>query len=226
LHVRNIKSTWNETRTAFALVAPIRQFGYLVSPGGGLMPILTAEPAIFPDDLLTLTEPQQLPPGRWTVLHVRPRQEKSLARDLVSQEIPFFLPLRHSVSVIRGRKMTAHLPLFDGYLFLFSEADAIHSALASRRVANVLAVADQARLWSDLRRLHGLIAAGLPLTPEPTLVAGQLVEIASGPLSGFRGRVIRAASGCRFVVEVDFIGRAASVLCDGMTLRPVPPAPE
>jgi len=186
------------------------------------MPILSAEPAVFPDDLLTQTDPLQLPPGRWTVLHVRPRQEKSLARELVSQEIPFFLPLSPRSSMIRGRKLTAYLPLFDGYLFLFSEAGAVHAALTTRRVANVLAVPDQGRLWSDLRRLHGLIASGLPLTPEPSLVAGQPVEITCGPLTGFRGRVIRAASASRFVVEVDFIGRGASVLCDGMTLRPVP----
>jgi transcriptional antiterminator RfaH len=188
------------------------------------MPILSAEPAVYPDDLLTQTDPDQLPAGSWTVLHVRPRQEKSLARELVTQEVPFFLPLRPRSSMIRGRMMTALLPLFDGYLFLFSEAAALHAALGTRRVANVLPVADQDRLWSDLRRLHGLIASGLPLTPEPSLVAGQPVEITSGPLTGFRGRVIRAASGSRFVVEVDFIGRAASVLCDGMTLRPVPDA--
>jgi transcriptional antiterminator RfaH len=185
------------------------------------MPILSSEPAVFPEDLLTQFDPDQLPPGRWTVLHTRPRQEKSLARDLLAKEIAFFLPLRTQTSLIRGRKVTAHLPLFDGYVFLFCDADAYHAALSTRRVANTLEVPDQDRLWSDLRRLQGLIASGLPLTPEPCLSAGQLVEISSGPLAGFRGRVIRAASGCRFVVEVNFIGRAASVTCDGMTLRPV-----
>jgi transcription antitermination factor NusG len=104
---------------------------------------------------------------------------------------------------------------------LHGDQEAYHAALATKRVVRGLMVPDQQRLWDDLTQLHRLIASGLPLTPEPCLFPGQLVEITSGPLTGFRGRVARAASGRRFVVEVDFISRGASVLLDGMTLRAV-----
>jgi len=86
-------------------------------------------------------------------------------------------------------------------------------------VVRSLSVPDQQGLWANLRRLHGLIASGRPVLPEECLVPGQLVEITSGPLLGFQGRVIRSTSGKRFVVAVDFIGRGASVDCEGMTLR-------
>jgi transcriptional antiterminator RfaH len=186
-----------------------------------LMPILPTETSIFPDDLFTLSEPTHGIAAEWRVLHTRPRQEKSLARDLVQKEIPFYLPLIAHQRRFNGRIMTAHLPLFDGYLFLHSDRDAYHAALATKRVVRGLTVADQERLWDDLRRVFGLISSGLPVSPEPCLLPGQLVEIASGPLAGFRGRVVRSATGRRFVVEVDFISRGASVLCDAMTLRPI-----
>ena len=57
--------------------------------------------------------------------------------------------------------------------------------------------------------------SGAAASGEPILIG------VSGPLTGLRGRVIRSASGRRFYVEVDFIGRGASVLCDGMTLLPI-----
>jgi transcriptional antiterminator RfaH len=187
----------------------------------GVMPILPAETAVFPDDLLTLAEPVPALDTEWRVLHTRPRQEKSLARELVQKEIRFYLPLVTQQRRVRGRLMNSRLPLFDGYLFLYSDRDAYHEALSTQRVVRGLSVPDQERLWDDLRRLHGLIASGLPVTPEPSLQAGQLVEIASGPLAGLCGRVVRSASGRRFIVEVDFIRRGASVLCDAMSLRPI-----
>src|SRR5262249_8802784 len=118
LHPQNIKSTLCKTKTS-----PRHQRGSsvaVVELPGDRMPILHARPAVFPEDLLIQTDSSQLPAGCWTVLHARPRQEKSLARDLLDKELPFFLPLFPRSLVIRGRKMTAHLPLFDGYLFLYS----------------------------------------------------------------------------------------------------------
>jgi transcriptional antiterminator RfaH len=184
------------------------------------MPILPAETSVFPDDLLLVPD-LVLADAEWRVLHTRPRQEKSLARDLVQKEIPFYLPLVAHARRFRGRTMTAELPLFDGYLFLHSDRNAYHEALATRRVVRGLPVTDQERLWADLRRVFALISSGLPVTPEPCLLPGQFVEITSGPLAGLCGRIVRSASGRRFVVEVDFIRRGASVLCEAMTLRPV-----
>ena len=57
------------------------------------MPILSAEPALYPDDLFH-AEPSAPTEKRWWVIHTRPRQEKSLARHLRSRKSSFFLPLR------------------------------------------------------------------------------------------------------------------------------------
>src|SRR5260370_39513442 len=98
-----------------------------------VMPILPAETSVFPDDLLTLPDRASPLDGAWRVLHTKPRQEKSLARDLIVREVPFYLPLFAQQRRIRGRVFTALLPLFDGYLFLHGDQDAYYSALATQR---------------------------------------------------------------------------------------------
>jgi transcription antitermination factor NusG len=115
--------------------------------------------------------------------------------------------------------MTSHLPLFPSYVFLFGDRQERVSALSTNRIVRALDVPDQSVLWQDLRQIHRLIAAGVPITPESQLTSGMMVEITSGPLAGLRGRILRGASGRRFVVQVDFIQRGASVVLDDFTLR-------
>jgi len=186
------------------------------------MPILPAETTLFPNDVLDT--PVGPTAAEWRVLHTRPRQEKGLARDLLSREVPFFLPTSRRPHRSAGRVRVAEVPLFDGYLFLRAERDQYLDALGTGRVVRALVVPDQARLLSDLRRLHALLGLGRSVERERELRAGQQVEITTGPLAGLRGTVVRAAHGARFVVAVDFIREGASVTCEGMALRPLGPA--
>jgi transcriptional antiterminator RfaH len=184
------------------------------------MPILPAEPTWFPSQLFDepLTE---APADRaWWVLHTKPRQEKSLARQLCEAEVPFYLPLTARRLRIRGRVMTSHVPLFAGYVFLRATYEERIKALATRRVVQSLEVKDQGRLWYDLCQLQLLISSGAPVTPEERLAPGMAVEIKSGPLAGLKGRILRTAKGRRFVVSVDFIQQGASVLLDDFALSP------
>jgi transcriptional antiterminator RfaH len=189
------------------------------------MPVLAAEPSIYPDDLLTTDAPRGAHPVEWRVLHTKPRQEKSLARELLQKRIGFYLPLTPHRWDLRGRVIVSHLPLFPSYLFLCSDRPALLDALATRRVVRPLDVPDQRRLADELRQVRRLLASGLEVSAEGALVVGQEVEITTGPLTGFRGRVLRSATGNRFVVQVNFIQRGASVICDGMGLRPLPTRP-
>ncbi len=181
------------------------------------MPILPAEVSVFPDALLEADA--ELSAGRWWVAHTRPRQEKALARDLLARQIAYYLPLRSKRTRVRGRLVPVHEPLFAGYVFLRAAPEQLVQALATRRVARHLDVADQDRLWADLRQLDRLLRSGLPVTPELALVPGAPVEIRSGPLAGLRGVIVRSVSGNRFIVQVDFIQRGASVLLEDHMLE-------
>src|SRR5271165_2425697 len=120
------------------------------------MPILAAEPAVYPDELL-LADFIDDGARRWWVLHTKSRQEKSLARHLHDRNIPFFLPLISKRLKVRGKIVHSYLPLFGGYLFLLGDADDQLCAMNTRRVVRALEVRDQQRLWADLKQIHRLI---------------------------------------------------------------------
>jgi transcriptional antiterminator RfaH len=178
------------------------------------MPLLAAEPNLYPAELLDVVAPPMLPDNEWYVLHTRPRQEKALARQLLEHQTPFYLPTVPRRLRLRGRTLTSFVPLFPGYLFLLADRDQRVTALTTNRVVRTLPVGNQDNLWRDLRQVHQLIATGAPITPEDRLVPGAIVEITAGPLAGLKGKIIKSASHRRFVVEVDFIQRGASVLLD------------
>src|SRR5262245_28908953 len=185
------------------------------------MPILRAEPDHFPEGLFAGSNSAELGSGRWWVVHSKPRQEKSLARWLAVTQIPHYLPTIARRCCIRGRVTTAHIPLFTGYVFLHADHQRRVTALTTNRIVRCLEVADQDRLWDDLCQVNQLIASGLPIIPESRITAGTEVEVVSGPLAGLRGTVVRASSGKRFIVQVDFIQQGASVLIDDYALAPV-----
>jgi transcriptional antiterminator RfaH len=184
------------------------------------MPVLPPEPNAYPADLFAADDPGVGAERAWWVLHTRARQEKSLARHLSQARVPFYLPLIARRGLIRGRVLTSHIPLFPGYVFLLGGRDERLVALTTNRVVQSLEVSDQAKMWHDLSQVWRLIQSGAPVTPEDHLEPGVFVEIQHGALAGLKGRIIRAASGRRFVVQVDFIHRGASVLLDDYNLVP------
>src|SRR5947209_7206832 len=98
------------------------------------MPVLPAEPDLFPDHLFAEPPDAEIARRQWCVLHTKPRQEKSLARQLLETKVPFYLPCVPRRWTLRGRAMTSHLPLFPSYLFLLGDRDERLSAFSTRRV--------------------------------------------------------------------------------------------
>lgn len=182
------------------------------------MPVCPAEPTFYPAQLFADAGVPEREGRNWWVVHTRPRQEKSLARQLLQKKVPFFLPVVGQRSFLRNRVVTAHIPLFSSYLFLLGNDKERLAALTTNRIVQTLPVVDQQQMWFDLDQIQRLIESGAPIRPEDQLVAGALVEIQSGPLAGLKGKILRTAAGKRFVVQVDFIQRGASVELDEQVL--------
>ena len=182
------------------------------------MPVLHAEPDVFPELLFDRGDGAATQNRLWRVAHTRPRQEKCLARQLHLRGLPYYLPLVTRRRRIRGHFQTSYVPLFPSYVFVFGDREERLGILATNRVIRLLDVPDQEQLWQDLAQVKQLIASGAAITPEGRLVPGKLVEIRSGPLAGLRGKILRSATGRRFLVEVDFIHKGASVLLDDFSL--------
>jgi transcriptional antiterminator RfaH len=183
--------------------------------------VLPLETSLFPENLFASPTFYRAGSQIWWALHTKPRQEKSVARQLREGAVPFFLPLIARRSVISKRVVTSHIPLFPGYVFLFGDREQRATALATGRVVRVLEVAQQLDLWRDLFQVKQLIDTGAAIRPEGRLTAGTQVEISSGPLAGLKGTILNEKSRRRFVVQVDFLQQGASVLLDDFYLTPV-----
>jgi transcription antitermination factor NusG len=185
------------------------------------MPVLPLEPFLFPGDLLDRPVTAFEEGARWWVLHTRPRTEKALSRRLLSNSIPFFLPLCPRQWRSRGRLLCSHLPLFPSYVFLHGDPQARLAALQTKLVAHCLDVVDQDRMNTDLAAVYRMMTSGRPFTPEERLQPGMAVQITSGPLAGLEGTVIRRRNGLRFLVAVNFLHRGASVEIEEWMITPL-----
>ncbi len=184
------------------------------------MPVLAKETCLFPDTLLE--SPDSPAAGsQWMVLYTKPRQEKSLARDLLRQAIPFYLPLVKKTRQYGRRRMASFTPLFDGYLFMLGSEKQRTLSLATNRVVRVLPVNDNLGLITDLRQIERLIEANFPLTVESRLQAGRYVRVRNGPLAGVEGVVLRRRGETRLLVSVNFLQQGASIEIEDFRLEPL-----
>jgi len=175
---------------------------------------------MFPADLLT-TVGREVGEQCWWVMYTKSRQEKALARDLAGQGVSYYLPLVPHTSLSRGRKITSHIPLFAGYLFLYGAPEHRLTAQQTNRVSRVLEVEQQERFRADLGRISQLIASNAPLTVERRLECGDRVRVKAGPLAGLEGQVIKRQQRSRLLVVVDYLQQGASVQIDDFLLEPI-----
>lgn len=177
------------------------------------MPILDAEPQIFPSNLLS-----GLMHGGddrlWWLVHTKPRQEKSIARPLLAQKIAYFLPQIEKILISGGRQRSSFVPLFSGYLFLYANDAERLRALVTNRAAQVVAVEDQERFQKDLVGIWKMIESKEPLTLESRLTRGDRVRVRSGALAGVEGTVSIPGKRCRLVVGVGLLQQGVSVEID------------
>jgi transcriptional antiterminator RfaH len=190
--------------------------GRLIPIPSDAMPILPPEPDSYPPDLWedgasVAGEDEAL----WWCLHTKPRQEKATARDLRRAGVAYYLPqARKESHTPQGRRIESVVPLFTSYMFMKGSSRDRLTALRANRLVGILEVADQDALARDLRQIHTMINSGLVVTEEPTVPVGATVRIASGPLTGVVGKVIRRANGDHLVAVVHFLGRGATVLLE------------
>ncbi len=155
---------------------------------------------------------------QWFVLHTRSRQEKAVAEHLDARGVEHFLPLVNQVRYVGKRKLTARVPLFPGYVFLWGARDDAFSADRNGRIVQILAVTNQDRINWELGNVRRALDADVPLDPYPYLKVGVRVEVRSGPMRGLQGIVESPSRMNRLVLQVDMLGRAVSVEIDSSLL--------
>lgn len=185
------------------------------------MPLLTREIDVYPDDLFARENLGEESDVGWWAIYTLSRREKDLMRRLVRLEVPFYCPIipRRQRSP-GGRIRTSYLPLFANYVFLYSDDEQRYKAMTTNCVARYTRVVDGVGLTRDLRQIYDLILAGVPLTPESRLEAGDQVRVRSGPFRGYEGYVIRRQGQRRLLVAVNFLKQGASFTLEDCEVEP------
>ena len=187
------------------------------------MPILPAEPSVYPVDLWD-HGPVLDGPMRWWCLHTKPRREKATARHLLARQVSYYLPqvMRESRSP-GGRKIRSLLPLFPGYVFMVGDDHQRLEAFRSGSLVKILEVTDQATLSQNLRQIHQMLAAGVAVMLEPSHPVGVRVRITTGPLTGLIGVVTRRGPHDRFSAAVEFLGCGVTVALEDWQVERIEP---
>lgn len=127
----------------------------------------------------------------WLVIYTTPRAEKKANERLAEQGIETYLPLYKTIRQWSDRKKKVEIPLFNSYVFVkVSEKERL-SVLETDGVVRFLyflgkpAVVRQKEI--DAIRLFLQETEGLKIKVE----VGQKVEIATGPMEGVFGEVVR-----------------------------------
>jgi transcription antitermination factor NusG len=181
------------------------------------VPILKREADLSPRHLFELSRFEH----PWWVAWVRSRQEKGLARHLAGHGVGFYLPQGEKRVRRAGRTFVSSLPLFPGYVFFRGPAEARRTALESHLVVQVLPVADQERLESELVSLWRLQQTGAPLVSHPYLSIGDEVEVVDGPFRGWTGKVLREKGGLRLIVSITLLRQSVAAELDREALAPL-----
>lgn len=176
--------------------------------GVGLaMPVLRKESDIFPENLFDIS-PAEAP---WQIAHLRSRQEKAVARLLLRDCKPFYLPQIERRTSRAGRTFLSYLPLFPGYVFLRDVQSLRETLWRTNALVRIIEVADQERLAAELEQIRRLQATGAILAPSPDLVVGDAVRITEGPFRGYVGVVIEERGSSRLVVSVSILRKSVTV---------------
>ncbi len=166
-------------------------------------PIVSPEAALHQD-----------PPLTWTAVYTKPRQEKSLAWDLLQKRIPFFLPMVVRETSSGGRRRRNLYPLFPSYLFAGGGEAELLSLLKTDRAVQLVHAepSGQAQLRQELTALETALRH-FPdsLELHPRLLPGVLARIKSGPMAGVEGLVIQVGSHHKLWLAVSCLGVGATV---------------
>jgi transcription antitermination factor NusG len=168
------------------------------------MPLLPPQPQIVPESLFDLSE-------RWSVAHVRSRREKLLARHLLQNGVPYYLPQMEKSVQRAGRQFVSHVVLFAGYVFFRGGAAERRIVLRSNVVANLIEVENQALFGEELRQIRRLQLEGASLAPVEELTPGDAVRITEGAFAGYHGVVVHGRRGDRLLVSISLLCKTVSV---------------
>ncbi len=159
---------------------------------------------------------------KWLVFYTKSRHEKKVQEFLLKREYEVFLPLQKVMRQWSDRKKKVEAPLFNSYIFVFESEDKITSILQTPGISWNIRHNDKPAVLrtEEMDIIKRFLTSGLFIesgNAEP-LGEGDAVEVIDGPLRGLRGKVLRSASGNKFIVLLESIQQNIMVEIDPVVL--------
>lgn len=155
----------------------------------------------------------------WFALYVQVKHEKDIIRRLEQKAVDCFLPLMECWSKRRDRRKRITVPLFPGYLFVYTVLDNYTNVdiLKTPGAVNIVRSSEGPLPIPayQIRNLRTILGASQSIELHPYLKEGECVRVVRGPLNGCVGILKRhSPKQGRLVVRVDCIQRSVSVELD------------
>jgi transcription termination/antitermination protein NusG len=149
----------------------------------------------------------------WFALRVKPNYEKPVSKALRGKGFEEFLPLYRSKRKWSDRVKVMDLPLFPGYLFCRLNLEERMPLVTTPGFLYIVGVGKNPHPVeeSEVAAIQSMLRSGLPVTPWPSLVVGQRVQLQHGPLRGLEGVLTKIANQHRLYVSVTLLKRSVSV---------------
>lgn len=188
---------------------------------GFAAPMLSAVSRPIEPDVLTLSASYFEP--HWYVVYTRANHEKSVAAEIGTREVEYFLPLYRVVRCWKDRQVNLKLPLFPGYVFVRLALRNRLSVLQISSVVRLVGFAGQPASLPDeeIETLRSGLSQRLRVEPHPFLTLGRRVLIRRGPLAGLQGVLKRRKKSLRVVVSLQLIRQSVAVEVDEHDVEPV-----
>lgn len=163
----------------------------------------------------------------WYAVYTTSRHEKRVAEHFSHRQIDHYLPLYRTDRKWKdGSRVTLHLPLFPGYIFVHIPrtervrvlsvpgALAIVGGTGGEPAPLPDAAIDALRRGLDVRQAE----------PHALLTVGQRARIRSGAFAGMEGVVVKKKNSFRVVLTLEQIMQSIAVEVDEGDLEPLPDA--
>lgn len=156
--------------------------------------------------------------AQWIALRTAANWEKKLAGQLAAAGVPVFLPLMTRLTEYASKRREVQVPVFGGYVFC-SEPDFVGNRAVTpgtrSKIAQLLRPPAPEVLRAELTGLAELLCDRALVQERLIGSVGDVVRITGGPLTGFRGTVVRARPNqWQLILEVSFLGARLEVAVD------------
>jgi transcription antitermination factor NusG len=162
---------------------------------------------------------------QWYAIQTQGRQEKGVAMRLSERGLSTYLPLVTEVRRWSDRRKRMEVPLFPGYVFVYTPMNDQIRVTALRAPGVTGFVTSQGQPVpipdAEIESVQQLLSQSTPLHPHVFVSSGKRMRIRGGALDGLQGILIGTNPDWSLVISVELIQRSIALRLTGYDIEPV-----